>query len=177
MIIADNIMGILLALLFILQIIGFMLLTLLYLKISKFNNLEKKQQRLMKEMDQSVLAYLEEIKEENDRLIHQLNQRSDAQVKQTTNSVPQEESIPEASEMPDRRPRLHPVPVHFALRSYQKTVAIEKNEKEKNAELPPKSLDDKEKAKQLYAEGKSIEDIARELNKGKTEIELIIKFD
>ena len=38
----------------------------------------------MKEMDQSVLAYLEEIKEENDRLIHQLNQRSDAEVKQTT---------------------------------------------------------------------------------------------
>ncbi|PID25595.1 hypothetical protein [Sporosarcina sp. P7] len=170
-------MGILLALLFILQIIGFMVMTLLYVKITKFNNLEKKQQRLMKEMDQSILAYLGEIKEENDRLIHQLNQRTGDQMKPTTNSAPSEQSITEVS---DSRQKPHPVPLHFALRSYQKTVETEKNVKEKNSELHSKSfddLDDKEKAKQLYAEGKSIEDIARKLKKGRTEIELIIKFD
>ncbi|ARJ40057.1 hypothetical protein SporoP8_14910 [Sporosarcina ureae] len=170
-------MGILLALLFILQIIGFMVMILLYLKISKFNNLEKKQQRLMKEMDQSVLAFLGEIKEENDRLIQQLNQRTDTQMKPTTNSVPREQSI---TEVPVPRSKQHSVPLHFALRSYQKTVDTEKNEKEKKTQSQPKSfddLDDREKAKQLYAEGKSIEDIARELKKGKTEIELIIKFD
>ena len=170
-------MGILLAILFILQIIGFMVMILLYLKISKFNNLEKKQQRLMKEMDQSVLAYLSEIKEENDRLIHQLNQRPDAQMKPTANSAPREQSI---TEVPDPKSKLHSVPLHFAIRSYQKTVETEKNEKEKKPQSKSKSfdeLDDKEKAKQLYAEGESIEDIARELKKGKTEIELIIKFD
>ena len=171
-------MGILLALLFILQIVGFMVMTLLYLKISKFNNLEKKQQQLMKEMDQSVLAYLGEIKEENDRLIHQLNQREETQMSPMKNPTPQEQPIVDSSKMPEPEPKLkpHPVPVHFALRSYQKTVAIEKNEKEIKPQSETNPLDDREKAKQLFAEGKSISDIARELKKGKTEIELLLKF-
>ncbi|PIC58768.1 hypothetical protein CSV80_01900 [Sporosarcina sp. P12(2017)] len=170
-------MGILLALLFILQIIGFMVMTLLYLKISKFNNLEKKQQQLMKEMDQSVLAYLGEIKEENDRLIHELNQRTEYQMKHASNLAPNEHSVSEGFEVPDPQSKPHPVPVHFALRSYQKTLEIEKNEKETKPVTQPKPLDDRQKAKQLYAEGTSIVDIARELKKGKTEIELLLKFE
>lgn len=171
-------MGILLAILFILQIVGFMVMTLLYLRISKFNDLEKKQQQLMKEMDQSVLAYLSEIKEENDRLIHQLNQRTEDNVNPLSNTATPEYSIDEEAETPESipKPKPHPVPVHFALRSYQKTVENERNEKETQKEPQARPLDDREKAKQLYAEGKSISDIARELKKGKTEIELLLKF-
>ncbi|WP_143561051.1 hypothetical protein [Sporosarcina sp. P3] len=170
-------MGILLALLFILQIIGFLIMTLLYVKISKFNNLEKKQQQLMKEMDQSILAYLEEIKEENDRLIHQLNQRTEDQMEHTSNLAPREQSTSKSVEVPEPQPKPHPVPVHFALRSYQKMAEIEKGEKETKPDSNLKPLSDRQKAKQLYAEGTPIVDIARELKKGKTEIELLLKFD
>lgn len=175
-------MGILLALLFILQIIGFMVMTLFYMKISKFNNLEKKQQRLMKEMDQSVVAYLAEIKEENDRLIQQLNQRPEPQPVREPPQPRQQQAV--VTEIPEAEIKLkpHPVPFQFALRSYQKTADNDKKEKELRLQpepepkAEPKVLDDRERAKQLFEEGKSISEIARELKKGRTEIELLLKF-
>ena len=54
------------------QIIGFYFLALLYTKVSKFDDLEKKQRKLMEEMDDSIGAYLSELKDENDRLIERL---------------------------------------------------------------------------------------------------------
>ena len=173
-------MGILLALLFVLQIIGFMVMTLFYIKISKFNNLEKKQQQLMKEMDQSVLAYLGEIKEENDRLIQQLNKRVEPQpVREPPQSRQPQEVTTDMPEI-DIKPKSHPVPLQFALRSYQKTADNEKKEKElqlePELESEPEVLTDRERAKKLFEEGKSISEIARELKKGMTEIELLLKF-
>ena len=58
--------------LFIIQIIGFYFLALLYTKVTKFDDLEKKQRKLMAEMDNSIGAYLSELKDENERLIEQL---------------------------------------------------------------------------------------------------------
>ena len=58
--------------LFIIQIISFYFLALLYTKVTKFDDLEKKQRKLMTEMDDSIGAYLSELKDENDRLIEQL---------------------------------------------------------------------------------------------------------
>ncbi|EGQ27361.1 hypothetical protein ABZ756_05895 [Mammaliicoccus sciuri] len=163
-------MGIVVAILFILQIISFMIMTLLYMKVSKFNNLEKKQQKLMHEMDQSIMAYLAEIKEENDRLIEQLNKRP---VNKPSSKVafPQTHSQNEetAAEPEKVQQKSHPVPVQFALRSYQKNAATTDS-----LEMAP--LSDRDKAKQLLAEGKSVQEIAKELGKGQTEIELLLKF-
>src|SRR4051794_9029785 len=50
--------------LFILQIISFYFLALMYTKLSKFDNLEKQQRKLMNEMDDSIGAYLSELKDE-----------------------------------------------------------------------------------------------------------------
>ena len=58
--------------LFIIQIISFYFLALLYTKVTKFDDLEKKQRKLMAEMDNSIGAYLSELKDENERLIEQL---------------------------------------------------------------------------------------------------------
>ncbi|GKV64166.1 MULTISPECIES: helix-turn-helix domain-containing protein [unclassified Sporosarcina] len=162
-------MGIIVAILFILQIISFMIMTLLFLKVSKFNNLEKKQQQLMDEMDHSVMAYLAEIKEENDRLIEQLNRKTDFTL---SPEVPFQQ--PPVKQKPAAEPervqqKSHPVPVQFALRSYQKTAATTEQQ-----EAEP--LDDRAKAKLMHAEGKSVEEIAKELGKGRTEIELLLKF-
>ncbi|ARD49321.1 helix-turn-helix domain-containing protein [Sporosarcina sp. P33] len=169
-------MGILLALLFILQIISFMVITLLFLKISKFNNLEKKQQQLMKEMDQSVLAYLSEIKEENDRLISQLEQQAHSNNGTLKDRQPISEAPEKTAATKQPQPKPHPLPVQLALRSYQKNAENKPKAKESLPNQEPKPLDDREMAKQLYAEGKSISEIARELKKGKTEIELLLKF-
>ncbi|MDV6376689.1 helix-turn-helix domain-containing protein [Sporosarcina sp. GW1-11] len=157
-------MGIILAFLFVLQIISFMIIALLFMKVSKFNNLEKKQQQLMWEMDQSVLAYLTEVKEENDRLIKRLN-NSTAPKEAAEPAVEKKEKPPETEKF---QQKAQPVPMHFALRSYQKT-AVPKQEVE--------PLNDRQLVKQLHEEGENVQEIAKKLGKGQTEVELILKFD
>ena len=132
----------------------------------------------MKEMDQSVLAYLQEIKEENDRLINQLNQRYAPQSETLDKRLPTEETKEKSgTEKPvEPKPIVPSVPVHHALRSYKKTAGTENKEPPINHEKEVRPLDDRERARQLYAEGKSVTDIAREMEKGKTEIELLLKF-
>lgn len=118
----------------------------------------------MADMDESVMAYLTEIKEENDRLIKQLNESS---IKRTE-SVKEKEQ-PEIMVTPEKvQQKPQPVPIHFALRSYQKTASS-------TAEAEP--LTDRQKIKNLYADGRTVQEIAKELGKGQTEIELILKFD
>lgn len=63
---------ILIALLFFLQLLSFYFLIILNTKLAKFKDLEKKQERLMREMDDTITAYLAEMKDENDRLIKEL---------------------------------------------------------------------------------------------------------
>ena len=67
--------------LFVTQLISFYFLALLYAKVSKFDDLEKKQGKLMREMDDSITAYLSELKDENDRLIIQLASREESKSK------------------------------------------------------------------------------------------------
>ncbi|PIC65609.1 hypothetical protein CSV79_00585 [Sporosarcina sp. P13] len=157
-------MGIILALLFILQIISFMVITLLFMKISRFNNLEKKQQHLMQEMDQSVMAYLTEIKEENDRLIKRLNE---VPVPKTVvkSSIEKTETTPGPEKI---QQKTQSIPMNFALRSYQKAVSPKQDNE---------PLNDHQQVKQLYKDGNSVQEIAKKLGKGQTEIELILKFD
>src|SRR5574344_1711126 len=58
--------------LFILQILAFFFIVLLQVKIARFNQLEEKQNRLMRDMDTTISAYLLQMREENDRFIAQL---------------------------------------------------------------------------------------------------------
>lgn len=166
-------MGIIVIVLFVLQLISFAVITLLFMKVSKFNNLERKQQQLMQEMDQSVTAYLNEIKEENDRFIRQLKMTNVPKtatspiVEKQEKKVQLEPKRESKSEQEPFQPKVQPVPMHFALRSYQKTSASQQ-------ETEP--MNDRQKIKQLYEDGKTVQQIAKELGKGKTEIELILKF-
>jgi len=142
--------------LFVLQIITFYFLALLYTKSSKYDDLEKKQQTLMREMDDSIGMYLAELKDENDRLIERLSKR--AEEKQTP-TEPVIETIPTIN-----------APVNLALKSYQSTKT------ELYKPTVPDSIDDRTRIIQLHEAGQSIENIAKKLGKGRTEVELILKF-
>lgn len=162
--------------LFIIQVIGFYFLALLYTKVSKFDDLEKKQQRLMQEMDDSLAAYLSEVKDENDQLIKKLTsvqseQQAAAVEKEAQLTVKQEEISEETAPLINvTTPR---IPVNLALKSYATTKPklIEEEKHEVKTET-----DDRTRAIQLHDAGKSIEEIARALGKGRTEVELILKF-
>ena len=144
--------------LFILQIITFYFLALLYTKSSKYDDLEKKQQTLMREMDDSIGLYLSELKDENDRLIEKLSKRVDKEEIPVT-LKPIVESSPTVK-----------VPVNLALKSYQAT------KKYKNEPELVEETDERTRIIRLYEAGQSIEEIAKTLGKGRTEVELILKF-
>lgn len=159
-------------LLFITQLISFYFLALLNAKVSKFDDLEKRQTALMREMDDSISLYLSELKDENDRLIQQLVVRKEKRVN-PVQEVPvqrkKKQAIVEDNKGQEAPIYIPKMPVNLALKSYS---AAQKPIEEK----VPEVLDDKSRAIQLHDAGHSIEKIAKTLGKGKTEIELILKF-
>jgi len=149
---------------FLLQIIGFYFLALLYTKVSKFDDLERKQKKLMEQMDDSITAYLSEIQDENNRLIQQLSA-----VELTKESI--EKPITPAVEKASKPIRTNSpsIPINLAIKSYGKTAAP--------FSIPDEfEMDDRTTAIRLHEDGKTIEEIAKVLGKGKTEVELILKF-
>lgn len=168
-------------LLFVMQIISFYFLALLFTKISNFDDLEKKQRMLMDEMDDSITVYLSEIKDENDRLINELtskvNQTDEKQTEKNHNPVV--DRINNLQEQPSIIDLKTPViPLNIALKSYG-TTKIQTEQPEEVEEQGVEALletDERTRAIRLFDAGESIEDIAKTLGKGRTEVELILKF-
>lgn len=162
-------------LLFIVQIISFYFLALLYTKVSKFDDLEKKQRKLMIEMDDSIGAYLSELKDENERLIERLATRDPEPIaKKVLSSVlannnNQEHTATSEHVSPMMRVSKPTIPVNVALKSYN---AVTTTQQGPTLEVD----DDRTHALRLFDAGQSIEEIAKALGKGKTEVELILKF-
>lgn len=187
---------ILIAVLFFLQLISFYFLIILNTKLAKFKDLEKKQERLMREMDDTISVYLAEMKDENDRLIKELQNVSQSEIaasslQQTEQYMtPQEEpSLPVVHEVKsdsslslEKDARIY-VPKNIVANAYSrqqhtgskmgKTAPPLKVEEQKEAE---KLLTVEQQVIELAKQGKSPEEIAKQLQKGKTEIELLLKF-
>ena len=180
---------ILIAALFMLQLLSFFWIAMLNTKLAKYKGLEQKQQKLIEEMDNSIGAYLLEMKEENDRLIDELKASS------TQQAVPQHmlqnnegerslrvgEPLPVAplkSEMVGRVPKTVVASVYERNIESQSTSFEQQkvNAILKQVEEKPQVLTFEQKVKKMYDEGQTIEQIAKNTNKGKTEIELLLKF-
>jgi len=161
--------------LFIIQIISFYFLALLYTKVTKFDDLEKKQQKLMAEMDNSIGAYLSELKDENERLIERLSEREkQTKIEKVDKSTVPAEIITESNEVIPallvNRPKM---PVNLALKSY---VASTAQSFKQNDAVETVAEDDRSRTIILHDAGYSDEEIAKKLGKGLTEVELILKF-
>ncbi|MBO0585757.1 hypothetical protein [Sporosarcina sp. E16_8] len=162
---------ILLMFLFIIQIISFYFLALLYTKVTKFDDLEKKQRKLMTEMDNSIGAYLSELKDENERLIEQLtvHVQQPALPKKTVSAS--QESVAVTESRPEIRASIPKMPVNLALKSYKAA-----GQASEETVAPVEAEDERTQVIRLHDAGQSIEGIAKQLGKGRTEIELILKF-
>jgi len=187
---------ILIAVLFFLQLISFYFLIILNTKLAKFKDLEKKQERLMREMDDTISVYLAEMKDENDRLIKELQSVSQSEI--AASSLQQTEQYMTPQEQPtlpvvhevksdsslslEKDARIY-VPKNIVANAYSrqqhtsskmmKTAPPLKVEEQKEAET---LLTVEQQALELAKQGKSPEEIAKQLQKGKTEIELLLKF-
>lgn len=154
--------GVLLTFLFILQFVSFFLIALLFTRLSNAKDIEKQHEEFMKEMDDAVSAYLFEIKDENNRLIEEL-----AITNETNRFIKKEEKTP-IDEIPFS-PR-STVSKSAVAKLYQQASPVKETVESKN-ELTPQN-----QVLALSNAGKSIEEIAKQLGKGKTEIELMLKF-
>ena len=180
------------------QLICFYFIVILNTKIAKFKDLEKRQDQLIREMDDAISLYLVEMKEENDRLINELSTMKHSEHKnndmenqslamidmadrQGNSAATQENNLTKKDRGEAISPRAM-VPKKLAANAYKQQTATEvpqapqtmatKNAAKDLANLPTFE----QKVLNLYRQGKSIDEIAKITQKGKTEIELLIKF-
>ena len=204
---------ILLIVLFISQLLTFYFLVILNSKLSKYKDIEKKQEAIIREMDDAISAYLLEVKDENDRLIKELTLQSrlkktvqDEQQISTDYRRPLEEEktasssidlledvVPKVKQLnidpkENQAERVIDVPKivskSIAANAYKKQLPqLEKqvDQYEMILEQQQKPVDQtlsqfEQEVVGYHRLGMSIEEIAKKTQKGKTEIELLIKF-
>ena len=206
--------SIILIVLFICQLLSFFLIMILNSKLAKFKDLEARQEKIIREMDDAIGAYLMEMKEENNRLIEELTAAKQAhtvkadiqpvaeQQFETKQSMiqeniedllyPQEKPSTESTneyiaQLTKQKPF---VPIAFATNAYDKqkeqsntevaSVLAEFSEDDTDSFIEentsPELAPFERKVVEMHQAGKTIEEIAKETQKGKTEIELLIKF-
>ena len=199
--------SIILIVLFICQLLSFFLIMILNSKLAKFKDLEARQEKIIREMDDAIGAYLMEMKEENNRLIEELNATKQAHavkeeikqsmIQETMESVgdllyaqeqPAAESISERVAQSTKQKPF--VPIAFATNAYNKqkeqsntevaSATIESSEDNEDSfveeNISPELAPFERQVVEMHQAGKTIEEIAKETQKGKTEIELLIKF-
>ena len=189
---------VLIVMLFLIQLITIFVIVILNSKLSKFHDLEKRQNELVNEMDNAISVYLMEMREENDRLINELKKQPVPQKAVRSNTDKQRPAdeqmeknkktaattVKSQVQEPEMEPRKF-IPVKQAAHAYKKQknqhfdIVEESVEAElfKDAEhVPSKPLTSEQQAVELYKNGKTIEEIAKIMQRGKTEIELLVKF-
>lgn len=193
-------------LLIISQLISFFLIFILNAKIAKFKDLELRQDKLMEEMENAISVYLLEMKEENERFIDELIKLSKPQSNESYNMANEQinkrisdhinkDSVQlknEENNGNQKIEKLQVIPKAVAKNAYiqqqkshtsnreklnEEAVNEEKQQKLTETNLQMTSPTLKEKIVALHQEGKSIEEIAKITQKGKTEIELLLKFN
>lgn len=195
--------------LFISQLICFYLIFILNSKISKFKDLEVRQNKLMEEMENTISVYLLEMKEENDRFINELSSIKIPQQNQpqhiATIHLEEQSSAHANKELQSKKEQLEQVesniekiqvvPKSVAKNAYirqrelpkaqqknseqteEHSIPVQEDIEKGNLEQNAKSEESyEEKILKLHNEGKTVEEIAKITQKGKTEIELLLKF-
>lgn len=198
---------IILIVLFISQLLSFYFILLLNSKISKFKLIEKNQEKLVSEMEDTFSVYLLEMKEENDRLIREMSkvkntqpndnlsvQMNDSLEMNLNNASNVEEIHRSTLNLPHEKTdeniaqtKLEPIkvtPKSVAVNAYKKNGSAPTNNTNKstqNNEQPSEIANEMvhtfdSEVIGYYRSGMSVEEIAKKTQKGKTEIELLIKF-
>jgi hypothetical protein len=152
----------LLVLSLILHAVGFYFITLLFMKYQSVKHIEERQAAMLAETEQYLSAYLMELKDENEKLLSEMKHMQRSEHKSKENNAPRQPDVKDSVEEAD-----FPVPSF----THEDRVEISFHNPE-----PASPLTLEEKAFQLNQKGFSAEEIAKQLNKGITEIELMLKF-
>ncbi|MBG9450319.1 hypothetical protein ABE67_13520 [Cytobacillus firmus] len=189
----------LLAISLLLNIVALLAIILLYLRQNKLMDTEKRQEKVLIEMEEVISAYLVQMKEENDDFISKLskaNAKNDTSIK--------EKSIPvnldrkndlDIAKADEKSMPLARASIYQASKAYKQNLrAAEDKLSEKESLSSLKETDSVTRSDSsqsikeentssindqvfiLKKQGMSAGDIAKKLGKGKTEVELMLKF-
>lgn len=161
-----------------LHVVAFYFIIVLYMKYSTIKDLSNTQRKMLEETENSMTSFLIEMKDENERLLQIL--------KQSYVDKPQHVNEPEMKERNIVQDKVntskndandYPTTVnHDVLPDYLSSVNEVEDIIEINHLKQEKKLPFEIEAINLYQNGHTIEQIAKKLNKGMTEIELLLKF-
>ncbi|MCM3600163.1 hypothetical protein M3175_05420 [Robertmurraya korlensis] len=189
----------------VLNIIALFSIVILYLRQSKLFEVEKKQQKMIEEMEDVISTYLAEMREENESFIKRMTKAATKQSPEQKNKKKKEvsgEPIPPSAEE-EKRPYSIKSSKSQAVKAYKigaiqpltdedvevllpdfteaEDPTLDPNvEKEEEGNLQevtePKEKSLLEEVVYLQEQGLTYEEIAKKLHKGRTEIELLLKF-
>lgn len=185
-----------------LNILALFLIIILYLRQNRFLQVEKKQEKMMQEMEEVISAYLVQMKEENEEFIKRMSKventitasitkerKSDLneELKDSEMTIPVQgiagkaniysaaKAYKQFTKMTNINPSASNMTESIDLppldQDHSKIEAIEKE----NSNLEENSL--LEEILQLKEQGFNETEIAQKLNKGKTEVALLLKFN
>lgn len=191
--------------LFIIQLITIFVIVIMSSKLAKFKTLETRQNQLAEEMDNAISVYLMDMKEENDRFIEELKKTTVQIATPNTPSEMPAEELPKAmvdakrilDEIAEQSVGEQPTKAvqEFETRKFvpikQAATAYNKHSKQFHDDDELQQLEEQlfaikqelpqeptfeEQVLAHYCNGKTMEEIAKIMQRGTTEIELLVKF-
>ncbi|MCY9186017.1 Swarming motility protein SwrB [Bacillus halotolerans] len=138
---------------------------ILYMRLAAVKETEKQQKKLLEETENTLAAFLLELKEENEKLIDNLD------VPSVQTEEKQKEEYQQAEQHSERGAVQEE---NNALPEHIEGLINEVERAEENVNSDARSFEDEVMA--LYEQGYSASEIAQKLKSGKTEIELFLKF-
>lgn len=139
---------------FVLHGVSLFLIILLSLKWAKIKETEREQAELIREMETMMTTYLMQFKEENERFVKQM----------TSSTVRQKKK--------ESPPLLRDEQVRLPVEDVVDRIELSSTTPQEELALEPLISE----ALKLQQQGKTIDEIAKVLKRGKTEIELLLKF-
>ncbi|BCB03381.1 hypothetical protein [Bacillus sp. KH172YL63] len=156
---------------FLLNIISLLAIVILYLRQNRFVHMERDQKKTVAEMEDIISAYLLQMKEDHEEFIRTFESKVHA---------PEKEHIhPGGNDpAPDMFPKRPAAGFKAATKAYQESSDLKpRTNQSKDQDEPPSEHDPfLKEVISLKEKGMSIEEIAQTVGKGKTEIELLLKF-
>jgi len=170
----------LLAISFILHLFAFFWIFLLSIRLKRASEIENRQNEIQKEIEDLFQSYLLEMKEENEKLLNMLEKSPNTKISKTA-PVKNDRINVETYEVPENL-RSKVTQQVYQNQNPQKPRLSSEEEKKKDYVPPIPIGEDKfeqslsSQVVLLHEKGLQPAEIAQKLNKGKAEIELLLKF-
>ncbi|MGM7720395.1 Swarming motility protein SwrB [Metabacillus sp. Hm71] len=150
-----------------LHIVSFYFIIVLFTKYSTIKDLANTQKKLLEETEEAMTGFLIEIKDENERLLSELKQQEKLTVSEERVEVSSKKLLEHGTEMDKTQKEL---PEYLnSVNKIEDIIELSHFSQEKSLPFEMEAIN-------LYEKGYTLEQIAKKLNRGKTEIELLLKF-